>query len=171
MVTHRPVLVAGAAGRHRPDQDGLKSSARLGVEAALGYTFCDAMFEQLDFIYQPSRDAAGDVEHYTETFGAEPVFAIERFGTRVAMVRLTPDSPGLLFAEHLAGDQAILIFRVANLEEAIAEITNGGGQVGGRFEMPYGVGAQLITPGPQRLAIYEATHAERGRSIVGRRDF
>jgi len=129
------------------------------------------MFEQLDFIYQPSRNAAADVGHYVHSFGAEPVFAIERFGTRVAMVRLTADSPGLLFAEHLAGDQAILIFRVSNLEEAVAQITASGGQVGHRFEMPYGTGVQLITPGPQRLAIYEATHAERGRSITGRRDF
>jgi hypothetical protein len=61
------------------------------------------MFEQLDFIYQPSRNAAADLEHYVDAFGAEPVFAIERFGSRVAMVRLTADSPGLLFAEHLAG--------------------------------------------------------------------
>jgi hypothetical protein len=129
------------------------------------------MFEQLDFIYQPSRNAAADLEHYVDAFGAEPVFAIERFGTRVAMVRLTADSPGLLFAEHLAGDQAILIFRVASLEEATAQITESGGRIGDRFEMPYGVGAQLILPGPQRLAIYEATHAERGRSITGRRDF
>jgi predicted enzyme related to lactoylglutathione lyase len=129
------------------------------------------MFEQLDFIYQPSRDAAADLEHYVHCFGAELVFAIERFGTRVAMVRLTADSPGLLLAEHLAGDQAILIFRVADLEEAITEIRKDGGRIGDRFEMPYGTGAQLITPGPQRLAIYEATHAERGRSITGRRDF
>ena len=31
------------------------------------------MFEQLDFIYQPSRDAAADLEHYVHCFGAEPV--------------------------------------------------------------------------------------------------
>jgi predicted enzyme related to lactoylglutathione lyase len=129
------------------------------------------MFEQLDFIYQPSRDVAADVEYYTRALGAEFVFAVERFGTRVAMVRLTSDAPGLLLAEHLEGEHAILIFRVANLETAVTEITEHRGQIGGRFEMPYGVGAQLITPGPQRLAIYEATHAERGRSLAGRRDF
>jgi hypothetical protein len=77
------------------------------------------MFEQLDFVYQPSRDVAADVQHYTDSLGAEFVFAVERFGTRVAMVRLTPGSPGLVLAEHLHGDQAILIFRVADLEVAI----------------------------------------------------
>lgn len=129
------------------------------------------MFEQLDFVYQPSRDVAADVRHYMDTLGAEFVFAIERFGTRVAMVRLTPDSPGLLLAEHLHGDQAILIFRVPDLEVAAHQIEERGGRIGSRFEMPYGVGVQLDTPGPQRLAIYEATHAERGRSLAGRRDF
>jgi hypothetical protein len=129
------------------------------------------MFSQLDFVYQPSRNVAADIEHYTNALGAEFVFAVERFGTRVAMVRLTPTSPGLLLAEHLDGDQSILIFRVPDLEAAILQIDERGGQIGSRFEMPYGVGVQLLPPGPQRLAIYEATHAERGRSLVGRRDF
>jgi hypothetical protein len=129
------------------------------------------MFEQLDLVYQPSRDVAADVEHYTTCLGAEFVFAVERFGTRVAMVRLTPDSPGLLLAQHLHGDQAILIFRVARLEAAVQEIEVRGGHIGSHFEMPYGIGVQLRTPGPQRLAIYEATHADRGASLAGRRDF
>jgi hypothetical protein len=129
------------------------------------------VFSQLDFVYQPSRDVAADVEHYTRSLGAEFVFAVERFGTRVAMVRLTPTSPGLLLAQHLHGDQAILIFRVADLEAAVYQIEERGGQVGSRFEMPYGTGVQLLTPGPQRLAIYEATHADRGASLTGRRDF
>jgi hypothetical protein len=73
------------------------------------------MFEQLEFVYQPSRDVAADVEYYTGALGAELIFAVERFGTRVAMVRLTSDAPGLLLAEHLEGEQAILIFRVASL--------------------------------------------------------
>jgi hypothetical protein len=46
---------------------------------------------------------AADVEYYTGALGAEFVFAIERFGTRVAMVRLISDAPELLLAEHLEG--------------------------------------------------------------------
>jgi hypothetical protein len=37
--------------------------------------------------------------------------------------------------------------------------------------MPYGHGIELHSPGPQRLAVYELTRAERGESIAGRRDF
>ena len=47
------------------------------------------MFESLDFVYMPSRDAAGDVEFFTSTLGARLVFAVEGMGTRVAMVELT----------------------------------------------------------------------------------
>ena len=119
----------------------------------------------------PSRDSAADVEHYTGRLGAEFVFAIERFGTRVAMVRADPYGPGLLFAEHLEGDQPILIFRVDDLGEAEAELRAGGVELESPFEMPYGHGVQLRVPGPQRLAIYEETRPERGASIAGRKDF
>ncbi|HYP48256.1 MAG TPA: hypothetical protein VEQ61_06420 [Thermoleophilaceae bacterium] len=129
------------------------------------------MFERLDFVYLPSRDAAADVRHYSEALGAEVVFCIERFETRVAMVRLAPEGPALLLAEHLEGDQPILIFRVADLEAAAGELEARGVTLGGRFEMPFGHGIQLEVPGPQRLAVYELTRRERGESITGRRDF
>lgn len=129
------------------------------------------MFDRLDFIYMPSRDAAADLEHHAERLGAEPVFAIERFGTRVAMLRLSPEGPALLLAEHLEGDRPILIFRVADLEAAIAELQSRGTVLGARFEMPYGQGIEVLSPGPQRLAVYELTRPERGESIAGRRDF
>ena len=129
------------------------------------------MFDRLDFIYLPSRDVAADVEHYTDRLGGELVFAIERFQTRVAMVRASPDGPKLLLDEHLEGDQPILVFRVEDLEEAIAELGARGVEPGPAFEMPYGHGVQLETPGPQRLAVYELTRRERGEGLAGRRDF
>ena len=47
-----------------------------------------SLFEQLDFIYMPSRDVAADVRYFTEVLGAEVTFAVEGMGTRVAMVEL-----------------------------------------------------------------------------------
>ena len=47
------------------------------------------LFEQLDFIYMPSRDVAADVVYFTEVLGAKLTFAVEGMGTRVAMVELT----------------------------------------------------------------------------------
>ncbi len=129
------------------------------------------MFDALDFVYLPSRDVAADVEHFTNALGAELVFAIERFETRVAMVRLSPQPPHLLLAQHLHGDQPILVHRVAGLDAAVAELTQRGVAVGERFEIPFGVGVELRNPGPQRVAIYERTRPERGAQLAGRRDF
>jgi hypothetical protein len=129
------------------------------------------VFDQLDFVYLPSDDVAADIERYTGELGAELVFAIERFETRVAMVRLAPEGPALLLAEHLEGEQPILIFLVDDLDAATEELRSRGAGIGGAFEMPYGHGVKLELPGPQRLAIYQLTRPERGASIAGRRDF
>jgi hypothetical protein len=129
------------------------------------------VFERLDFVYLPSRDVAADLSHFTDELGAELVFAIERFGTRVAMLRTSPHPPALLLAEHLEGDRPVLVHRVADLEQAIAELQERGVQVAARFEIPYGPAAELVSPGPQRVALYEATRPEMSDRLAGRRDF
>ena len=129
------------------------------------------MFDRLDFVYFPSDDVAADIERYTDGLGAELVFAIERFGTRVAMVRADPDGPALLLAEHLEGERPILIFRVADLDAASAQLRERGVELGSAFEMPYGHGVQVKLPGPQRVAVYERSRGERGEGLAGRRDF
>jgi hypothetical protein len=129
------------------------------------------MFDRLDFLYLPSRDVAADVLHFTDRLGAELVFAIEAFGTRVAMVRLEPDAPALLLAGHLEGDQPVLVYRVSDLERAIGELQERGVKVAARFGIPHGPGAELATPGPQRIALYEVTRPAAADRLAGRRDF
>ncbi|MBV8217437.1 MAG: hypothetical protein JO325_03160 [Solirubrobacterales bacterium] len=129
------------------------------------------MFDRLDFIYLPSRDVAADLAHFTGVLGADVVFAIEAFGTRVAMVRLAPDPPPLLLAGHLQGDQPILVYRVENLDRAIAELRDRHVEIGGAFEIPHGRGVEVTNPGPQRIALYERTRPEADERLAGRRDF
>ncbi len=129
------------------------------------------MFERLDFVYLPSRDVAADVAVFVDGLGAELVFAIERFETRVAMVRLSPDPPALLLAEHLHGDRPILVHAVADLERAVVDLGERGMTVGARFEIPFGHGVEVKLPGPQRVAIYERTRPEMAERLAGRRDF
>jgi hypothetical protein len=129
------------------------------------------MFDRLDFIYLPSRDVAADVEHFTHRLGAELVFAIEAFGTRVAMVRLAPNPPPLLFAGHLEGDQPVLVFRVDDLDETVSHLRDRQVHLGVEFEIPHGRGAEVTNPGPQRLALYERTRPEADERLAGRRDF
>jgi hypothetical protein len=124
----------------------------------------------LDFVYCPSHDAAADLAHWTERLGADVVFAVERFGTRVACVQ-PGDGPAVLFAEHLAGDRPVLLYRVDDLASATGGLRDRGVEVGETFEFPFGEGAELTNPGPQRVAVYERTRPDRGASLVGRRDF
>jgi hypothetical protein len=129
------------------------------------------LFESLDFVYLPSRDVERDASFYAKALGATLVFAIEAFGTRVAMVTVTDAAPALLLAGHLEGDAPLLVYRVADLEQTVAELEREGAAVKVRFEIPHGPGAELDTPAPQRLAIYELTRPEAPRRLVGRRDF
>jgi hypothetical protein len=129
------------------------------------------MFDRLDFVYLPSRDVAADVMHFSRRLGAEVVFAIEAFGTRVAMVRLAPDPPPLLLAGHLDGDQPVLVYRVADLDRSIAQLREREVEVGARFEIPHGPGAELTNPGPQRVALYERSRPGADQRLAGRRDF
>jgi hypothetical protein len=128
-------------------------------------------FERLDFIYMPSRDVAADVEHFTNVLGAEPVFAIEAFEARVAMVRLSAGPPDLLLADHLTGDRPTLVYRVADLDDAIKALESRGWIPAPRFGIPHGPCCAFETTGGHRIAIYELTRPEVAVRLAGRRDF
>jgi hypothetical protein len=129
------------------------------------------MFERLDYIYQPSRDVAADVAHYTDALGGRLVFAIEAMGTRVAMVELTDAPPQIVLAGHLDGDRPILVYRVPDLEAAARELEARGADPGHALEIPQGPVRSFVAPGGQRLAIYELARPGVVDSFAGRRDF
>ncbi len=129
------------------------------------------MFEQLDFIYMPSRDAAEDVRYFTDVLGARLIFAVDGMGTRVAMLELADTPPRLLVAEHLEGDQPVLVYRVASIDEARATLEARGWKRGHSLEIPHGPVESFITPEGHRLAIYELVRPEVGEHFAGRRDF
>src|SRR3954453_3098521 len=128
-------------------------------------------FEGLDFLYMPSDDVARDVEYFPRVLGAELGFAIEAFDTRVAMVSLTGEPPDILLAGHLEGDRPVLVYRVAGLDAAIAELERRGWQREAVFGIPHGPCCEFKTPGGHRIAIYELTRPEATQRLAGRRDF
>src|SRR5580765_4032070 len=85
-----------------------------------------AEIESFDFLYMPSTDVARDLGFYRDVLGAEIVFAIEAFGTRVAQVKLTDGAPRLLLAGHMEGEAAVVLHRVDDLEAAVAELEERG---------------------------------------------
>lgn len=129
------------------------------------------MFQQLDFIYMPSRDAASDLAYFTSVLGGRAVFAVEGMGTRVAMVELAEGSPPLLLAEHLSGEAPVLVYRVASLPEALAELQERGWARDTTFEIPQGPICSFVTPGGQRIAVYQRVRPEAEEHFTGRRDF
>ena len=126
--------------------------------------------ESLDFIYMPSADPAAELEWFEKTLGAEVVFAIEAFGTRVAMVQPAA-GPAVLLAGHLEGERPVLVFRVASLETAVAEAEAAGAAISAEFGIPHGPIREIEAAGGHRLAVYELTRPETAQHLRGRRDW
>lgn len=128
-------------------------------------------FEQLDFVYAPSRDVPADLAFFTEVLGGRTLFAIESMGTRVAAVELTSGPPTILLTDHVVGDRAILVFRVADLDAALATQEAAGWVREHAFEIPHGPCCSFTTPGGHRVALYQLTRPEAAGHFDGRRDF
>ena len=128
-------------------------------------------FEQLDFLYTPTRDVAGDLAYLTRVLGGRAVFAIEAMGTRVAAVELTEGPPLVLLTDHVEGERAILLYRVADLDTALAELETRGWEPAHRFEIPHGPCCSFTTPGGHRVALYQLTRPEVAEHFAGRFDF
>jgi hypothetical protein len=129
------------------------------------------MFASLDFVYVPSRDVAAEARHLVDVLGAEHLWSIERFDTRVARLRLSPTPPAMVLAEHLAGERPYLVHRVDDLETAMTELEARGWErepIGG---FPYGPLCAFTVAGGHRFAIYERTRPEMDEQLAGRFDF
>jgi hypothetical protein len=129
------------------------------------------MFEQLDYIYSPCADVPAEMHYLVDTLGARVVFAIDGMGARVAMLELGSSPPHLLLADHLGGERPVLVFRVADLEATSAALRRRGWAGGAALEIPQGPICSFVTPGGQRLAIYQLTRPGVIDSFAGRRDF
>jgi hypothetical protein len=127
-------------------------------------------FEQLDYVYTPSRDVAADVTYFTDVLGARRLFAIDDGGVRVAMLELS-EGPRVLLTDHLDGDAPILVYRVADLQWAADDLTTRGWTGGRALEIPQGPCVSFSTPGGQRIAIYERSRPGVEDHFLGRRDF
>ncbi len=99
------------------------------------------------------------------------LFAIDGMGTRVAAVELTEGPPLILLADHVEGDRAILVYRVADLASALAELETRGWEREHTFEIPHGPICSFRSPGGHRIALYQLTRPEVADSLAGRRDF
>ena len=128
-------------------------------------------FERLDFLYTPSADVPGDMAYFTDVLGGRVVFAIEGMGTKVAAIALTDDGPQMLLTDHLEGEHAILVYRVADLRATLASLEAAGWEPERTFDIPQGPCCSFRTPSGHRIAVYQMTRPEAADSFEGRRDF
>ena len=128
-------------------------------------------FQGLDFVYTPSRDVAADVADFTSVLGGRLVFAIEDGGIRVAMVELTSGPPQILLTDHVEGERPILVYRVADLPLALAELKRRGWIPERSLEIPHGPCSSFRTPGGHRIALYQLVRPQVIGHFEGRRDF
>ena len=99
------------------------------------------------------------------------VFAIDAMGTRVAAIELTSGPPTVLLTDHVVGDRAILVYRVADLEATLAEQEAAGWVREHSFDIPHGPCCSFTTPSGHRVALYQLTRSEAAGHFDGRRDF
>lgn len=125
----------------------------------------------LDYLYTPSKNVAADLEYFKKVLGAEVGFAIDGMGARVALVRLTEGPPHVLLTDHLEDERPIYIYRVANLKAMLKDLKSRGWKKAQTLEIPMGPCCSFITPGGQRIAVYELTRPQVAEHFLGRRDF
>jgi hypothetical protein len=128
-------------------------------------------FESLDFVYMPTRHIVADLAYFRDVLGGRVVFAVDGMGARVAMIALADAGPRLLLADHLEGEAPVLVYRVADLDAALAALAARGWERQGTLEIPHGPVCSFRTPGGQRIAVYQLTRPEVGERFEGRLDF
>jgi predicted enzyme related to lactoylglutathione lyase len=95
-------------------------------------------FKSLDYLYVGTDDFDRDVKHYRDVLKAELIWAFEKFGAKVAALRLAY-GPLLLLADHKKAPSVEPIFSVDNLEKTIKELKERGlQQLEGPVETPNG---------------------------------
>jgi hypothetical protein len=128
-------------------------------------------FEELDFLYTPSRDVPADMADFVNVLGAHVVFAIDDGGIQAALLELTDGSPRILLTSHVEGDRPIMVFRVADHAATVATLRKRGWKPARSLEIPQGPCSSFRTPGGHRVAVYQVVRPGVLGHFAGRRDF
>ena len=128
-------------------------------------------FVSLDYVYTPSSDVAADMRFFADVLGARIAFAVDAMGARVAKLELASGPPHLLLTDHLEGDRPVLVYRVDDLDGAVAALRRKGFRKGRGVELPMGPARSFTTPGGHRIALYQPGRPGVAEHFEGRRDF
>ena len=169
-------MIGCRLARRHPDREGVVPSSGAAPSSCVVAAYADDVdarvgVESLDFLYTPSRDVAADVAAYTAALDARLVFAIEDGGIRVAMVELSSGPPAILLTDHVEGERPILVYRVADLSLAVAELRSRGWLPDRSLAIPPGPVASFRSAAGHRFAFYQLVRPGVLEHFAGRRDF
>jgi hypothetical protein len=112
---------------------------------------------RLRYLYLGTPNIEKDVDYYTKGLGANKVWDISSFGTRVSALRLG-EGPLLLLADHRPAPSRILVCQVNDLRIVSEELRKKGWKPEGeRFEIPEGPCYRFNDPSGNPLALLEIT--------------
>ncbi|MBI2706557.1 MAG: VOC family protein [Actinobacteria bacterium] len=117
----------------------------------------------------PSADVDEDEAYYTGVLGGELIFRVRAMGTTVSRVRLGA-GPDVLLAGHLHGERPVLVYRVDDLEAALAGLRDRGWSPVGTFEIPHGPCCAFESPNGHRFALYQLVRPGADEHFAGRID-
>lgn len=117
---------------------------------------CIMPFGRLEYLYLGSKDVGKDLAYYRDVLGAEVVWDLSDFGTRVAGVRLFAEGPMVLIAGHRHSPSLLPVFHVEDLGRTEKELRKKGWKPEGpRFGIPDGDCYLFKDPSGNELALYE----------------
>lgn len=129
-----------------------------------------AMFESLDFLYVPAPDIESSVKYYTEVLAGKLLWKIHAYGVWVACVQLTKTEPYILLADHIEKKDVMLIYRVANLDDAAKTLRSRGWKQLNQLEIPPGPCCTFRDPAGNALVIYENQRPSVMAEFMGKID-
>jgi predicted enzyme related to lactoylglutathione lyase len=127
-----------------------------GVQAPGSRVAATMPLGRLEYLYMGSADVAQDLAYYRDVMGAEVVWDVSEFGTRVAGVRLFAQGPMVLIAGHRRSPSLLPVFAVDDLDAVEKDLRKKGwAPEGGRFGIPDGDCYLFKDPTGNEMAIYE----------------
>ncbi|MCA1814444.1 MAG: VOC family protein [Halobacteriales archaeon] len=112
-------------------------------------------FGELRYLYVGTEDTKRDLAYYRDVLGAEVVFDLEAFGAKVAAVRLTPQGPLWLLADHREAGSVLPCFAVPDLDKTVKAFRKRGWkEKAGPIEIPDGPCILFEDPSGNELAVY-----------------
>ena len=111
----------------------------------------------LRYLYMGTSNTLRDADYYAKVLGAQNLWDVSSFETRVIALRLG-EGPVILLADHRPAPRCIMIYEVDHLKRVSGELRRRGWKpLGEQFEIPEGPCYRFNDPSGNPLALLQIT--------------